>query len=84
MADLLHRTDYVIRAEMDIVRHQLLRNSIELHAAHASFVNAHTIRLDSSGEYQITQMRKCLVHLVETLQKKIEQIQLLKRRGLTD
>jgi len=52
MADLLHRTDYVIRTEMDVVRHQLLRNSIELHAAHASFVDAHTIRLDSPGSQQ--------------------------------
>ena len=52
MADLLHRTDYVIRTEMDVVRHQLLRNSIELHVAHASFVDAHTIRLDSPGSQQ--------------------------------
>ena len=52
MADLLHRTDYVIRTEMDVVRHQLLRNSIELHAAHASFVDAHAILLDSPGSQQ--------------------------------
>ena len=52
MADLLHRTDYVIRTEMDVVRHQLLRNSVELHATHASFVDAHTIRLDSPGSQQ--------------------------------
>ena len=56
MADLLHRTDYVIRTEMDVIRHQLLRNGIELHAAHASFVDEHTIRLDSPGlqQQQIT------------------------------
>jgi NAD(P) transhydrogenase len=52
MADLLHRTDYVIRTEMDVIRHQLLRNGIELHAAHASFVDEHTIRLDSPGSQQ--------------------------------
>jgi NAD(P) transhydrogenase len=52
MADLLHRTDHVIRTEMDVVRHQLLRNGIELHEAHASFVDAHTIRLDSPGAQQ--------------------------------
>jgi NAD(P) transhydrogenase len=52
MADLLHRTDYVIRTETDVVRHQLLRNGIELHAAHASFVDAHTIRLDSPDTQQ--------------------------------
>jgi NAD(P) transhydrogenase len=52
MADLLRRTDYVIRTETDVVRNQLLRNGIELHAAHASFVDAHTIRLDSPGTQQ--------------------------------
>ena len=52
MADLLRRTDHVIRTETDVVRNQLLRNGIELHAAHASFVDAHTIRLDSPGTQQ--------------------------------
>ena len=52
MVDLLRRTDYVIRTETDVVRNQLLRNGIELHAAHASFVDAHTIRLDSPGTQQ--------------------------------
>ena len=52
MGDLLHRTDYVIRTEMDVVRHQLLRNGIDLHTAHASFVDDHTIRLDVPGASQ--------------------------------
>ena len=52
MGDLLHRTDYVIRTEMDVVRHQLLRNGIDLHTAHASFVDDHTIRLEVPGASQ--------------------------------
>lgn len=45
MADLLHRTDHVIQHELDIVRHQLQRNRVELISAEASFVDANTIRL---------------------------------------
>ena len=52
MGDLLHRTDYVIRTEMDVVRHQLLRNGIDLHTAHASFVDDHTICLEVPGASQ--------------------------------
>ncbi len=52
IADLLHRTDYVIRTEMDVIRHQLLRNGIDLHTAHASFVDDHTIRLETPGSSQ--------------------------------
>ncbi len=52
MGDLLHRTDYVIRTEMDVIRHQLLRNGIDLHTARASFVDDHTIRLEVPGASQ--------------------------------
>jgi NAD(P) transhydrogenase len=45
MADLLYRTDHVIQHELDIVRHQLQRNRVELISAEASFVDANTIRL---------------------------------------
>lgn len=45
MDDLLFRTDHVIRHEIDVTRHQLMRNHIDLIAAEASFVDAHTIRL---------------------------------------
>ena len=33
MADLLYRTEHVIRHEIDVTRHQLLRNRVELIAA---------------------------------------------------
>src|ERR671924_2085446 len=39
MADLLYRTDHVIQHELDIVRHQLQRNRVELISAEASFVD---------------------------------------------
>ena len=45
MADLLYRTDHVIQHELDIVRHQLLRNRVELVSAEASFVDCNTVKL---------------------------------------
>lgn len=45
MADLLFRTDHVISHEIDVTRHQLLRNRVELFPAEASFVDPHTVRL---------------------------------------
>ncbi|MBC8074947.1 MAG: Si-specific NAD(P)(+) transhydrogenase [Chloroflexales bacterium] len=45
MGDLLFRTDHVIGHELDVTRHQLLRNRVELFAAEAAFVDPHTIRL---------------------------------------
>ena len=52
MSDLLHHTDHVIQTEMDVVRHQLQRNGIDLHTAHASFVDDHTIQLETLGSHQ--------------------------------
>lgn len=44
--DLMLRTDQVIRHEIDVTRHQLTRNHVELIAATAAFEDAHTLRLD--------------------------------------
>lgn len=46
MQDLLQRVDTVIRHEIDVTRAQLLRNRVEVVSATASFVDAHTIRLE--------------------------------------
>ena len=57
MADLLYRTDHVIQHELDIVRHQLLRNRVELISAEASFVDCNTVRLkyvDGRGWRDVT------------------------------
>jgi NAD(P) transhydrogenase len=51
MEDLLFRTDHVIRHEIDVTRHQLMRNQVEVFSADASFVDPHTIRLtDADGQ----------------------------------
>ena len=44
--DLMLRTDQVIRHEIDVTRHQLSRNHIDLLSATASFVDPHTVKLD--------------------------------------
>ncbi len=46
MQDLMLRTDTVIRHEIDVVRHQLLRNRAELLVGSASFMDANTLHLD--------------------------------------
>src|SRR6195256_6482825 len=45
MEDLMFRTDHVIRHEIDVTRHQLMRNRIEVLNGEASFVDANTVRL---------------------------------------
>ena len=50
MEDLLFRTDHVIRHEIDVTRHQLMRNRIEVFSAEASFIDPHTIRLADADE----------------------------------
>ena len=48
VADLMVRTDQVIRHEIDVTRAQLLRNRVEVLEAAASFVDPHTVRLTYS------------------------------------
>ena len=45
MKDLLVRTSHVMDNEVDVTRHQMLRNGVELVTAEASFVDPHTVRL---------------------------------------
>ena len=57
MEDLLFRTEHVIRHEIDVTRHQLQRNGVEMINAEAAFVDPHTLRLtmvDHSGERTVT------------------------------
>ena len=51
MEDLLFRTDHVVRHEIDITRHQLMRNQVEVLSAEAGFVDPHTVRLTSIDEH---------------------------------
>ncbi len=55
--DLLFRADHVIRHEIDVTRHQLQRNGVEVINAEAAFVDPHTLRLTlvgHSGERVVT------------------------------
>lgn len=57
MADLLQRVDTVIRHEVDVTRHQLMRNRVELVEGTASFLDPHTLLVDhsdGSGQQKIT------------------------------
>ena len=48
MQDLLVRTDHVMQNEIDVTRHQLQRNRVEVVSAEASFVDPHTIMMHST------------------------------------
>ncbi len=57
MADLLVRTDNVIANELDVNRHQLQRNRVDLLQAEGTFVDPHTVRLsglDGHGHWDVT------------------------------
>jgi len=57
MADLFVRTDNVIAHELDVHRHQLQRNQVELLQAEGAFVDPHTVRLsglDGHGHWDVT------------------------------
>jgi NAD(P) transhydrogenase len=45
-ADLLARTQHVIRKEKDVVRSQLIRNSIELYTGHGRFIDEHAVLVE--------------------------------------
>jgi NAD(P) transhydrogenase len=49
MQDLLFRTNRVIAHEIDVTRHQLMRNNVEVIPATASFVAPDAIRLEDVG-----------------------------------
>ena len=44
--DLVARVDPVVRHEIDVLRHQLLRNGVEMTTASASFVDPHVLLLE--------------------------------------
>jgi NAD(P) transhydrogenase len=55
--DLLFRADHVMRHEIDVTRHQLMRNQVELLYAEASFVDPHTLQVtyvDGRGQRLVT------------------------------
>jgi NAD(P) transhydrogenase len=57
LQDLLVRTDLVIRHEIDVTRHQLTRNRVEVLEASGAFVDPRTVRLtylDGHGYRDVT------------------------------
>jgi NAD(P) transhydrogenase len=55
MSDLLTRVGPVVTHEIDVMRHQLLRNGVELKMARASFVDPHKLQLaHADGQSQST------------------------------
>jgi NAD(P) transhydrogenase len=46
MRDLLFRVDHVISNEIDVARHQLMRNDVDILTARASFADPHRLRLE--------------------------------------
>jgi NAD(P) transhydrogenase len=46
MRDLLFRVDHVISNEVDVTRHQLMRNGVDILTANASFVDGHRLQLE--------------------------------------
>ncbi len=67
MNDLLLRADHVIRHEIEINRHQLQRNGVQLFAGIATIVNEHTVHLNfvgQKGEDELT--TRCIMIAVGT------------------
>jgi NAD(P) transhydrogenase len=75
MEDLLFRTDNVIRHEIDVTRHQLMRNRVELLIGTASFADPHTVKLeDVDGRGQRIVSAANIVIAVGTLATKDKHI----------
>ena len=50
MQDLLFRTEHVVRHELDVIQHQLMRNQVEVFTGEAAFVDPHTVRVTEVDE----------------------------------
>ena len=59
MTDLLFRTDHVIRHEIDVTRHQLLRNRVEVLPATASVdLTARSMRGSAISDFPLQESKK--------------------------
>ena len=56
MQDLLYRADHVVRTETEVIRSQMRRNHVQLFFGTASFLDAHTIRIQRN-EDELTDIR---------------------------
>src|ERR1041385_1698865 len=46
MEDLLYRAHHVVRTEVDVIRNQMARNSVEMFFGNASFLDPHRVRIE--------------------------------------
>ncbi len=61
MEDLMYRTDHVVKHEIDVIRHQLNRNQVDVFNARASFMDPHTLRLESAGDNSVREVTAAYV-----------------------
>ena len=56
MSDLTFRCQRIMQTEIEVIRHQLRRNKVDVLSGHARFVDEHTVEIDSvtSGMYRKT------------------------------
>ncbi len=50
MDDLLHRCRHVVRTEVDVIRNQMARNGVTMMPGTATFLDAHTVRVEDDGD----------------------------------
>jgi NAD(P) transhydrogenase len=74
MQDLLFRTDSVIRHEIDVVKHQLMRNRVDLLVGAASFIDANTLHLSTPNGHGNTITAEKIMIAVGTAATKDEHI----------
>ncbi len=56
MEDLMYRTDHVVKHEIDVIRHQLNRNQVDVFSGRASFIDPHTVRLESAADNTVREL----------------------------
>jgi NAD(P) transhydrogenase len=61
MSDLLYRSDYVVRTEVDIIRNQMQRNNIAMLFGTASFVDPNTLRITRGDQATNVRAKNILV-----------------------
>jgi NAD(P) transhydrogenase len=62
VADLSRRTHHVVDREIDVIQNQLSRNRVALYTGTASFVDSHTVAIDSAdGDRRIVKADKVVI-----------------------
>jgi NAD(P) transhydrogenase len=61
MEDLKFRCDHVMRHEMDVIKHQMLRNGIELMHGMASFVEPHVVKIKALMSERLVSFDKAVI-----------------------